>query len=132
TLPLPDEPYGPDDGRIAAEVRFAPPECDVEGHRLAIDSWEGIGRFYQHLAEGRDELDPELGERLRAEAKAAGSTRAAVESLYHRLQEFRYLQVYLGIGGYQPHAAMWTDKRRYGDCKDLATYFLAMLHAAGI
>jgi hypothetical protein len=44
----------------------------------------------------------------------------------------RYVSVQLGLGGWQPAAAADTFQRRYGDCKALTTYLIALLGEAGI
>ncbi|HET6371811.1 MAG TPA: hypothetical protein VFG76_00750, partial [Candidatus Polarisedimenticolia bacterium] len=44
----------------------------------------------------------------------------------------RYLDIELGVGGYQPHAAGETLSNLYGDCKDKATLLSALLAAREI
>lgn len=44
----------------------------------------------------------------------------------------RYVNVVLGIGGFEPHAAAEIAERRYGDCKDHTVLFHALLGAKGI
>jgi hypothetical protein len=46
--------------------------------------------------------------------------------------EIRYVGIWFGIGGFQPHAASDVFKHRFGDCKDKATLMSAMLKEIGI
>ena len=38
----------------------------------------------------------------------------------------------LGLSAFQPHPASEVCRNRYGDCKDMATLLVTMLHEAGI
>ena len=44
-------------------------------------------------------------------------------------QDFRYVSISLGVGGYQPRPPAAVFETRYGDCKDKATLMRAMLKA---
>ncbi len=46
--------------------------------------------------------------------------------------EIRYQGIEIGTSGFQPHPPEVTLKRRYGDCKDKTTLFLAMLRLLDI
>jgi hypothetical protein len=47
-------------------------------------------------------------------------------------QRTRYVANETGLSAYQPHAADAVYHSRYGDCKDMATLLITLLHAAGI
>lgn len=46
--------------------------------------------------------------------------------------DIRYVEISLGIGGWQPHAAPDVFSHRYGDCKDKVTLLQAMLRVIGV
>ncbi len=65
----------------------------------------------------------------------AGKTteRDRAQALFYWVeQRTRYVAVETGLSAYQPHAADAVYRSRYGDCKDMATLLITLLHAAGI
>lgn len=104
------------------------------GIAVATDgTWQSIGEWYQNLAKDRLAATPEIA------AKAAELTSGKTD-FYDKTeaiadflqQQIRYFAIELGIGGYQPHFAADVFRNRYGDCKDKATLFTAMLSSVGI
>jgi hypothetical protein len=100
---------------------------------LAPLSWSQIGRWYAGLARGRYALSPEVERRL-PEAFAGAATQEDSLRALHRwvAQDFRYVSLSLGIGGYQPRAPADVIRDQYGDCKDKATLFIAVARRMGL
>jgi transglutaminase-like putative cysteine protease len=96
-------------------------------------TWKGIGQWYRGLEVGRVESAPDIA------AKAAELT-AGKTDFYDKSeaigdfvqQKIRYVEIKMGVGGYQPHAAEDIFLGKYGDCKDKATLMSAMLSSVGI
>lgn len=103
------------------------------GHRLDATTWEGIGRWYASLSSGLDRIDGSMKKAVADATVGAATPEAKAAALLRLIQtRFTYTQVYLGIGNFQPHAAIWTWNRGYGDCKDLATLYIALCREAGL
>ncbi|MBA4167828.1 MAG: hypothetical protein H0X41_09850 [Chitinophagaceae bacterium] len=65
--------------------------------------------------------------------KDISSDKEKVALIYKYLQQnFRYVGIQLGIGGYRPFPARFTDEKKYGDCKGLSFYTYSVLKALGI
>ncbi len=115
------EPFSADSNDIYMSVAIAAPM-----------QWSRIGGWYAGLAKDRYTLTPEIRRTLDtvvAKAKSADDSLRAV----HRwvAQDFRYVSVSLGIGGYQPRAPAKMFETGFGDCKDKATLFVASARALG-
>jgi transglutaminase-like putative cysteine protease len=96
-------------------------------------TWQGIGEWYAGLERDRVVSAPDIA------AEAAELTVGKMD-FYDKAeaigdfvqQKIRYVEINMGIGGYQPHAAEDIFRGRYGDCKDKATLLSAMLSSVGI
>ncbi len=95
--------------------------------------WNDIARWYQRLSADRYTLTPELERRLE-DVVAGARTRDDSLRAVHRwvAQDFRYVSLSLGIGGYQPRTPQAVLQTQYGDCKDKATLFIALVRRLGI
>jgi hypothetical protein len=126
-----DEPHMPSPESLASRMElsfFAPGDS-----AKSWGSWDGMGRWYGHLTDGRRSASPEIARK--AAELTAGKTEfdAKVRALANFVQsEIRYVAIEIGIGGYQPHRATDVFRLRYGDCKDKATLLSSLLQEAGI
>lgn len=127
------EPYMPDPALYFPMVLTAPTEFALEGYEGEMSSWESYGRFIAQLNEGKAILPAATIEKLRALTADCPNDRCKVERVYAFLQDnTRYFFVGLGIGGWQPSPAKEVDQYKYGDCKGLSNYTVAMLQAVGV
>jgi transglutaminase-like putative cysteine protease len=123
-----------DIARVRSEP-FAADSNDIYMH-VALSApieWQTIGSWYAGLARDRYTLTPALKQTLDtvvAKAKTADDSLRAV----HRwvAQDFRYVSVSLGVGGYQPRTPEKVFETKFGDCKDKATLFVAAARAIGL
>jgi transglutaminase-like putative cysteine protease len=60
------------------------------------------------------------------------SEREKVKALYEYVQKTRYVAIFLGNGGWQPHFVDEIDGAGYGDCKDKAALLVSLLRAVGV
>ena len=95
--------------------------------------WSDIAAWYAGLLHNRAALSPGLEQKL---VQLLAGARTGEDSLkaVHRwvAQDIRYVSLSLGIGGYQPREPGAVFETGYGDCKDKATLFIALLAKMGI
>jgi hypothetical protein len=117
----------------APEVRVAPVAFVFDGRPGRMSSWRELGAWNWSLWQGRMDLPADARAEVEAAVSGAASARERVDRLYRFLQDrVRYISVQLGIGGWQPFDAEYVHERRYGDCKALSAYMVALLDAAGV
>jgi hypothetical protein len=113
-------------GIICRAVKF-----NLDGFRGSADSWHSFGSWYHNLVKDQIEFSP--GINVGESYKSIMDPKERVKQIYRKLQdETRYIQVYLGIDGWRPHHVDKIHQVKYGDCKDLSAYMVAMLKQAGI
>ncbi len=119
--PPPGEPFAADSSDVDVGVAVAAPE-----------RWDDIARWYAGLAQGRDQVTPELDARLADVVKGAATAADSLRAVHRWVaQDFRYVSVALGIAGYQPRLPAAVLETKYGDCKDKATLFVALARRMG-
>ncbi|HOZ76870.1 MAG TPA: DUF3857 domain-containing protein [Ferruginibacter sp.] len=103
---------------------------DVEGD---MSSWQKFGMWEHGLIQGLDALPEERKQFFQQLVKNAATEREKIKLVYEYLQKnFRYVSIQLGIGGFKPFPALFTDQKKYGDCKGLSFYTYSVLKALGI
>jgi hypothetical protein len=124
---------GPEWNQIAPIVLFAPSEFEAQGYKGNMSTWENYGKFINQLRAGRDVLPDNIKKKVHELTDQLTDTRQKVYVLYDFLQKnTRYISIQLGIGGWQPFPAEYVATKRYGDCKALSNYMVALLKEAGI
>jgi transglutaminase-like putative cysteine protease len=131
-------PFEDEEGAMGDEYHFpaielAPNKFSLYGVQGELSSWKNFGLWTYNLHKGLDEL-PEAKKAFFSDlVKNAVDDREKVKILYQYLQKnFRYVSIQLGIGGWKPFSADFTDNKKYGDCKGLSNYMKAALKAVGI
>ena len=95
--------------------------------------WSEIARWYADLSKDRFVLTPELDQRLGGLVAEARTLDDSLRALHRWVaQDFRYVSISLGIGGYQPRLPAAVLEAKYGDCKDKATLFIALARRLGV
>lgn len=116
-----------------ARVIMAPNRFKMDNFEGDMSSWKSFGNWYRALIKGADALSDERKQFFADMVKDAPTEKEKVKKIYSYLQNnFRYVSIQLGIGGFKPFPADFTDKRKYGDCKGLSNYTQAALASVGI
>ena len=127
------EPYQPSWREILPSVMIAPTRFEIQGYKGNMTSWENFGMFINSLLQGRDILPDAVKQKVHQLTDGIPDPRQKVTTLYNFLQQnTRYISVQLGIGGWQPFDANYVFTKRYGDCKALSNYMVALLKEVGI
>lgn len=114
-------------------VLTAPSDFMYGGYDGNSESWEEFGEWIYSLMDGRDQLPEATRTEVRQIVAGVESTEEKIRLLYEYMQnKTRYVNIAIGIGGYQPFEASTVDELGYGDCKALSNYMLSLLKEAGI
>ncbi len=114
-------------------ILISPNKFSMDGNDGDLSTWKNFGSWYADLSKGSLNLSDETKSFLKEMVRDAKSNNEKIEILYSYLQNnFRYVSIQLGIGGFKPFDANFVDKKKYGDCKALANYMQAILNAVGI
>lgn len=127
------EPNGPRWLEIVPYVLIAPSDFEAQGYKGNMSTWTDYGKFIAQLRAGRDVLPENIRRQVHAIVDTIPDPRRKVYALYHYLQQnTHYVNVSLGIGGWQPFPAEYVATKKYGDCKALSNFMVALLKEAGI
>ncbi|MEO8861147.1 MAG: DUF3857 domain-containing protein [Ginsengibacter sp.] len=127
------EVSSPSFAEMAPTIFFAPSKFEVQGFQGDMSTWEGYGKFIYQLIKGRDILPDDVKRKVHELTDNIKDTREKIYLLYDYLQKnTRYISIQLGIGGWQPFEASYVAEKKYGDCKALSNFMIALLKEAGI
>lgn len=130
---MPNEVFRPDWRDITPTVYIAPAEFEIGDYKGNMATWKSLGKFFNELNAGKDELPENIKQVVKEIAGKFTSTTDKVKALYEYLQKnTRYISIQLGIGSWQPFDAKYVATNKYGDCKALSNFMISMLKEAGI
>lgn len=116
------EPFASDSNGVYMSVTWALPL-----------TWGEIGKWYAGNARGRYEAAGDVAAKLAELVKGARTLDDSLRAVHRWVaQDVRYVSIALGLGGYQPRTPAEVLSTGFGDCKDKATIFVAMLQRMGI
>lgn len=114
-------------------VYLAPRRFSFFSTSGSLEGWQAMGQWEYALADGRDLLPDDIVAQLQTAVAGCTTDREKMAVLYALLgHNTRYVNIQLGIGGYQPLMASSTWHLGFGDCKALSNLMKAMLRAVGI
>src|SRR3989442_1196585 len=116
------EPFAADSNGIDQYIDVAAPV-----------QWADVARWYGGLSRDRYRMTPGLDSALGTVVTGARTLDDSLRALHRWVaQDFRYVSLSLGIGGFQPRLPAAVLATRYGDCKDKATLFIALARRLGL
>jgi hypothetical protein len=125
--------YLPTNLDIEPLILTAPTTFSIDGYEGSMETWEQYSRFFYQLNKDRMAIPAALQAKLQQLTANCSDDYCKIQKIYELLQNTtRYFYVGLGIGGWQPMSAKEVDAFKYGDCKGLSNYLVAMLNAVGV
>lgn len=119
--------------RSLPRVLITPTYFEMDNYPGEFINWQRFGLWYNKLSAGAGNLSQEKFMFFRDMVKDIPDTIMKIKKLYRYLQEnYRYVSVQLGIGGFKTFDAVYVDKNKFGDCKALSNFMQTILNAAGI
>lgn len=128
------EPYSSNFSELVPNIKFALEKFHLKGVDGQAKNWDEFGKWiYDALLTDQDKLNPAVITRIKNLTKDLTSSREKVKKVYEFVQNnTRYISVQLGIGGWKPISAEEVDRVKYGDCKGLTNYTMALLKEINI
>lgn len=128
------EKYSSSKNIFLPTVEIAPVKFEYEGIKGEVYNWSDFGKWaYDNLIEGQNNLTQTQKGNILGLVEDDDSDYVKAKKIYSHMQkEMRYINVSVGIGGYQPISAKEVAECGYGDCKGLSNYTMAALETVGV
>ena len=127
------EPFGISLAERIPCVYLMPSVLIYDKYRGTADNWIDYGKWIYSLYQGRDEISDPEKIKISTMLNGIADTVDRIRTLYNYLQSnTRYVNISLGIGGFQPFDAKTVYETGYGDCKALTNYMHALLKIIGV
>ncbi|MBO9593905.1 MAG: DUF3857 domain-containing protein [Niabella sp.] len=128
-----EEAFAPEWNQLVTRVLTAPSDFEIGGYKGNMDTWQQFGKFMTALYAGRDVLPAGMKAKVQELTAGLKTRQEKIDTLYRYMQQnARYISIQLGIGGWQPLDATYVAEKKYGDCKALSNFMVALLKEAGI
>ncbi len=128
-----EEIFSRPESELVPMVFTAPNEFEIGGYPGNMETWNGFGMWIQSLNKDKGVLSPETKDLIKKMTEGLPDNRSKAKKIYEYFQNrTRYVNIAVGMGGWQPIPAEQVDRVCYGDCKALSNYLHALLTAAGV
>ncbi len=116
------EAFAADSNDVMMSVQLALPK-----------TWADIGKWYASNAKSRYVTTPAVDAKLTEVLSPAKTLNDSIARIHGWVaQDIRYESIALGLGGYQPRSPADVVSSGFGDCKDKATLFVAVMRRIGV
>lgn len=127
------EPFSPPFNNFAPILFFAPIDFKISGYEGTMETWSQFGDWISKLNRDRNNIPEESKIKIRSLVKDVKTEKEKIDILYKFMQDkTRYVNIVVGIGGWQPFESEVVDRLSYGDCKALSFYMKSLLQIVGI
>lgn len=114
-------------------VILVPVQFRLDKYYSRMETWEKLGSFINMLNEGKGVLPARFKRIVHQMVEGVDDEFEKLSILYKYLQDnYRYVAITLGVGGWEPRFAEDVINTKYGECKALTTLMKAMLEEVGI
>ncbi|MDC6361333.1 MULTISPECIES: DUF3857 domain-containing protein [Flavobacteriaceae] len=128
------ESLSPSFNAICPKLSVRLPNFHYKGFNAKVGNWKDLGLWIQkELLAGRANLEDATIQKVKELVQGVDDDIEKAKIVYQYMQDnTRYISVQIGIGGFQPISAIEVDRVKYGDCKGLSNYTMALLKAVGV
>ncbi len=128
-----EEPFSPSIRNFSPGLFLAPVNFSIGGYVGNMATWVDFGDWIYELGKDKNTLSEETKEKVKGLIKDATTDVEKINILYKYMQDKnRYVNISVGMGGWQPFEAEVVDRLSYGDCKALSNYMKSLLDIAQI
>lgn len=114
-------------------IKIAPNNFEIASKKGNLETWTKFGNWLSTLLIGKDKLSEATKQKMIAITSNCKSDYEKVKVVYEYMQQkTRYVNISVGMGGWEPFDAETVDRLSYGDCKALSNYTKALLNSVGI
>jgi hypothetical protein len=129
----PYEPLQPNRFERNPYVFIGATHFQLQNYKGSMDSWNNYGKFINELNSNRNQLPEVIQQQVHQIVDSLSTRQQKIIALYQFMQKnTRYINITLGIGGWQPYDCAYVANNKYGDCKALSNYMVALLNEVGI
>ena len=106
----------------------------LHGVKGEVKNWSDFGSWmYANLIKDKDQVSEKTQQEVLDLVEGIEDPIERAKKVYRYVQDnMRYINVVIGIGGWEPIDAMDVDRVKYGDCKGLTNYTHALLKLVGV
>ena len=127
------EPFSPNIVDFSPVLFLAPTNFKIGGYNGNMETWKEFGNWIYELNIDKNILPDETISIVHNLVKDAKTETEKIGILYKYMQDkTRYVNISVGMGGWQPFEAKTIDRLSYGDCKALSNYMKSLLDIVDI
>ena len=132
---LPVEQFTPNLTYYSPLLFIIPSQLKVGSYQGPVQTWQEFAQLFSKIYFDHNQLNPpsKLVQEIQKLVENESDTLQIIKKIYKYLQHnTHYISVQLGAGGFIPFSTNYVYKNKYGDCKALSNFMVALLKTQGI